>query len=209
MCRGSELQAAGCHGRDAPTRRGCVQAVRWGPQPRPPRCWCGSAAAASRRWEAPDEPDELDGLALGPGHSRSGRLVTLQAYRFALDPTPAQARELRSNCGAARVAFNWGLAHVKAVAGQRAAEATYGIAGQDLTPSVSWSFYSLRKEWNAAKGEYAPWWSECSKEAFSTGVARLAQALENWDKSRTGRRGGAPDRKSTRLNSSYANISYG
>jgi Helix-turn-helix domain len=47
--------------------------------------------------------------------------MTLLAYRFALDPTPAQARALRSNAGAARVAFNWGLARVKANLGQREA----------------------------------------------------------------------------------------
>jgi putative transposase len=33
----------------------------------------------------------------------------LQAYRFALDPTPRQQRALASHCGAARVAYNWGL----------------------------------------------------------------------------------------------------
>ena len=117
--------------------------------------------------------------------------MTLQAYRFALDPTPAQARELRSNAGAARVAFNWGLAHVKAVMDQRAAEATYGISEEDRTPSVSWSFYSLRKEWNAAKDGVAPWWPECSKEAFSTGLDRLARALKSWGESRSGKRKGA------------------
>ena len=36
------------------------------------------------------------------------------AYRLALDPTPAQERALWSHAGAARVAFNWGLARVKA-----------------------------------------------------------------------------------------------
>ncbi|WP_440105010.1 helix-turn-helix domain-containing protein, partial [Streptosporangium sp. H16] len=30
------------------------------------------------------------------------------AYRYALDPTPEQARLLASHCGAARFAFNWG-----------------------------------------------------------------------------------------------------
>jgi hypothetical protein len=30
----------------------------------------------------------------------------LRAYRFALDPTPAQTRVLASHCGAARKAFN-------------------------------------------------------------------------------------------------------
>ncbi len=82
--------------------------------------------------------------------------MTLLAYRFALDPTPAQGRALRSHAGAGRVAFNWGLARVKAVMDQRAAEATYGITGDDLTPAISWSLYALRKNWNAAKDTVAP-----------------------------------------------------
>ena len=116
----------------------------------------------------------------------------LQAYRFALDPTPAQVRVLRSHCGAARVGFNWGLAHVKVVMGQREAEATYGISKEDLTPAVSWSLYSLRKDWNAAKGEVAPLWPQCSKEAFNTGLDGLARSLKNWGDSRSGKRKGAP-----------------
>ena len=106
--------------------------------------------------------------------------MTLLAYRFALDPTPAQERALRSHAGAARVAFNWGLARVKAVMDQRAAEATYGITSGDLAPSISWSLYALRKDWNAAKEKAAPWWAQCSKEAFSTGLDQLARALKNW-----------------------------
>jgi putative transposase len=118
--------------------------------------------------------------------------VTLLAYRFALDPTPAQERALRSHAGAARAAFNWGLARVKAVMDQRAAEATYGLAGDDLTPSLSWSLYSLRKDWNTTKDEVAPWWGECSKEAFNTGLDQLARALKNWGDSRKGKRKGKP-----------------
>jgi IS605 OrfB family transposase len=118
--------------------------------------------------------------------------MTLLAYRFALDPAPAQERALRSHAGAARVAFNWGLARVRAVMAQRAAEATYGLAGDDLTPPASWSLYSLRKDWNAAKGTVAPWWAECSKEAFNTGLDQLARALKNWGDSRKGKRKGKP-----------------
>jgi len=81
--------------------------------------------------------------------------VTLLAYRYALDPTPAQERNLRSHAGAARVAFNWGLARVKANLGQREAEKSYGLSGDALTPSVSWSLYSLRKDWNAVKDQVA------------------------------------------------------
>lgn len=118
--------------------------------------------------------------------------MTLLAYRFALDPTPAQERALRSHAGAARVAFNWGLARVKANLAQREAERSYGIAEADLTPSVSWSLYSLRKDWNAAKDQAAPWWGECSKEAFNTGLDQLARALKNWGDSRKGKRKGRP-----------------
>jgi len=118
--------------------------------------------------------------------------MTMLAYRFALDPTPAQERALRSHAGAVRVAFNWGLARVKANLGQREAEKSYGITRDDLTPPVSWSLYSLRKDWNAAKGDVAPWWGECSKEAFNTGLDQLARALKNWGDSRkAGRKGRA------------------
>jgi putative transposase len=118
--------------------------------------------------------------------------MTLLAYRYALDPTPAQERALRSHAGAARVAFNWGLARVKANLAQREAERSYGITGAEMTPAVSWSLYSLRKDWNAAKDAVAPWWRECSKEAFNTGLDQLARALKNWGDSRKGKRKGKP-----------------
>ena len=116
--------------------------------------------------------------------------MTILAYRFALDPTHAQERALRSHAGAARVAFNWGLARVKVNLAQREAEKSYGVSGDGLTPSLSWSLYSLRKDWNAAKAEVAPWWGECSKEAFNTGLDQLARALKNWGDSRNGKRKG-------------------
>jgi putative transposase len=90
------------------------------------------------------------------------------------------------------VAFNWGLARVKANLSQREAEKSYGITGDDLTPPVSWSLYSLRKAWNTAKDTMAPWWRECSKEAFNTGLDALARALKNWGDSRRGKLKGRP-----------------
>lgn len=59
----------------------------------------------------------------------------MQAYRYALDPTPAKERALRSHAGAARFAHNHMLARVKAVLDQRAAERTYGVAEDDMTPA--------------------------------------------------------------------------
>ncbi|MGC5018445.1 IS607 family element RNA-guided endonuclease TnpB [Micromonospora sp. DT47] len=117
---------------------------------------------------------------------------TIQAYRFALDLTPAQERAVLAHAGAARVAHNWALAHVKAVMDQRAAERSYGIDAANLTPAVGWSLPALRKAWNEAKATVAPWWKECSKEAYNTGLDTLARALQNWSDSRCGGRAGRP-----------------
>ncbi|TQN32154.1 putative transposase [Haloactinospora alba] len=113
-----------------------------------------------------------------------------QAYLFALEPTPEQAQALSSHCGAARFAYNWGLAAVKANLDQRTAERTYGLTETELTPALNWSAYGLRKQWNAAKHEAAPWWGENSKEAYASGLANLSAALKNWNASRTGKRAG-------------------
>jgi IS605 OrfB family transposase len=102
---------------------------------------------------------------------------TIQAYRFVLDLAPAQERRVLAHAGAARVAYNWSLARVKAVMEQRGAERTYGLTDEQLTPSVSWSLPALRRTWNSAKAEVAPWWPECSKEAFNTGLAQPASTV--------------------------------
>jgi putative transposase len=117
---------------------------------------------------------------------------TIQAYRFALDLTPAQQRQVLAHAGAARVAHNWALARVKAVLGQRTAERSYGIPDALLTENVSWSLPALRKAWNTAKPQAAPWWTEVSKEAFNTGLDALARGLKNWADSRKGARAGRP-----------------
>jgi putative transposase len=114
-----------------------------------------------------------------------------QAYRFALDPTPAQVSMLESHCGAARFAFNEMLSVVKANMDQRSAERSYGITGEQLTPAQGWSLAKLRKTWNARKSDVAPWWQDNSKEAYNSGLDGLARALENWLTSRSGERAGA------------------
>lgn len=114
----------------------------------------------------------------------------IRAYLFALDPTSAQQERFRSHCGAQRYAYNFGLALVKANLDQRAAERSYGIGEDQLAPVVSWSAYSLRRAWNAAKQDAAPWWADNSKEAYSSGLANLASALGNWSASKGGTRVG-------------------
>ena len=121
---------------------------------------------------------------------------TAQAYQFALDPTPAQAQALDSHAGGARFAYNTMLAVVKANLDQRSAERSYGIAGDDLTASIGWSFQSLRNEFNRRKHRVAirddgtPWWPENSKEVYANGCRNLSEALSNWAASRKGTRRG-------------------
>ena len=100
----------------------------------------------------------------------------IEAVKVALDPTPRQARMLLSHAGAARFAYNAGLAHAK---GQLEAEER-----PDL------SHYALRRWWNASKDVLAPWWAENSKEAYSYGLECLSRALRSFLDSRRGRRKG-------------------
>ena len=107
----------------------------------------------------------------------------LEAVRVALDPTPRQERLLESHAGAARFAYNAGLAHVKAMLGRQ--------------EKPEWSYYALRRWWNANKDALAvsmetgkPWWPENSKESYNSGLESLADALRNFSKSRKGRRKG-------------------
>jgi putative transposase len=110
-------------------------------------------------------------------------MLVTQAYRYALDPTPRQQGTLASHCGAARRAHNWALDLVKQRLNQRA-------AGHEV--EVPWTLPALRREWNRAKDQVAPWWRENSKEAYSSGLDALARGLKNWVDSKHGRRKGGP-----------------
>ena len=120
----------------------------------------------------------------------------VQAYRFALDPTPAQEKILLSHAGGARFAYNAMLAAVRANLDQRHAEKSYGIADSDLIPCMSWSFQSLRNDWNRRKHSVAvdadgtPWWPQNSKEVYANACRALAEALANWGASKKGTRRG-------------------
>jgi IS605 OrfB family transposase len=65
---------------------------------------------------------------------------------------------------------------------------------------VPWTLPALRREWNRAKHQVAPWWQANSKEAYSSGLDALARALANWSDSKHGKRKGPrvgfPRRKS-------------
>ena len=90
---------------------------------------------------------------------------------------------MASHAGAARFAYNAGLAHVK--------------EALENGETPKWSHYALRRWWNENKDELAVnkttgevWWSQNSKESYSGGLRSLAQGLSNWSKSRKGQRKG-------------------
>src|SRR6185437_1308942 len=106
-----------------------------------------------------------------------------RAYRFALAPSPAQERMLRSHAGAARFAWNWGLARCKE---RYAAERKWYSAAE------------LHKLWNAEK-KASPdlaWWAENSKCAYQEAFRNLERALGDFVKSRKGLRKGRKVSKS-------------
>jgi putative transposase len=126
-------------------------------------------------------------------------VLAYQAYRFELDPSSRVHSGLSSHAGASRFAFNWGLALVKERLERRdqirAAAYKELLSDQEAealarTVSVPWTLPALRKEWNWAKAEVAPWWGENSKEAYNAGLDALARALEGFFKAKAGERAG-------------------
>ena len=124
----------------------------------------------------------------------TGWAVTAAKFEVEWPTDPDRSRLIRSHFGARRKAFNWGLAQVKADLDARSADPSH--------QSVGWDLGSLRTVWNRAKHSVAPWWADNSKEAYSSGLADLARALDNWKGSkngnRDGRRVGFPRFKSAR-----------
>jgi putative transposase len=110
-----------------------------------------------------------------------------QAYRFALDPAPAQERMLWSHAGAARFAWNWGLAKCRE---RYAAEGKW------------YSAVDMHKLWTAEKkaDPALAWWTENSKCAYQEAYRDLDRAPRDFTKSgqgqRKGRRIGSRDSRS-------------
>jgi transposase len=96
----------------------------------------------------------------------------VQAFRFELDPNCATRVALAKHVGAARFAYNWGLA--------RCLEALE--RGERIPSAVD-----LHKEWNRWKREHAPWWVEVSKCAPQEAFRDLEQAIRRWRKRLAGR----------------------
>jgi len=106
-----------------------------------------------------------------------------RGWRFEVETTtPEQKALIYQHFGARRFTYNWALAQVKANLAARSADPT--------ALALAWNLPTIRREWNQAKATVAPWWPECSKEAFASGIADCVEALRNWSDSRHGRRAG-------------------
>ncbi len=134
---------------------------------------------------------------------------------FTLDVSPAQDQMLRNYCGAARFGYNWVLDQATENLATRSAEREAGVAEDRLTPAMSWSAYSFRKQFNAEKTDAAPWAGEVAKHCFDTGISQSADALKNWSLSRKGERAGArmgfpkfKSRKTAKLSVSFVELNH-
>lgn len=101
----------------------------------------------------------------------------MRAYCFTLDCTPRDRRGCQSHAGAARFAWNWGLAKCKE---------RYEAEGK------WYSAPELQRLWNAEKkaDPCLAWWSENSKCAYQEAFRDLERALRDFIKSRKGQRKG-------------------
>jgi putative transposase len=96
--------------------------------------------------------------------------VVNQAYKFALDPSPAQERACNSHVGASRYVYNYLLGCVKDTLELRKAEETSGVAKSELTPYFPTSHYALRKQWNTVKDVVAPGGEKTLKKPTRMGL---------------------------------------
>jgi putative transposase len=114
----------------------------------------------------------------------------IQAFCFALDPTPDQSALIARYFGARRFASNWALATIKNDID------LYHDTGESTTKP---SFYGMRKQWNVEKNTVCvngatgeAWWSDISKEVFADGVRGATDAYWRWQNSRSGKIAGKP-----------------
>jgi putative transposase len=114
-----------------------------------------------------------------------------QGFRVELNPTAQQRVRLGQHAGLSRVVENFCLALVKAALDQRAAERTYGVPEEHLTP-VPWSAPALEKAWRVAHPRLFPWFVEAGLSSrVPKEACRVRSAgLKNWADSRRGARRG-------------------
>jgi putative transposase len=114
----------------------------------------------------------LDRVGLRPERTI---VIVLQAFRYELDPNNTQRWALASHAGAARYAWNWGLARVKEALDVRQAEIASGAAPGTRIPDAM----TLSRSWNVWKRQpgNCSWWAANSKCAYQAAFRDLDRAL--------------------------------
>ncbi|NNN08688.1 MAG: transposase, partial [Acidimicrobiaceae bacterium] len=104
-----------------------------------------------------------------------------QAYRYAIDPTPEQAAQLRSHIGGARFCYNALLGLVKENWDHNRARKEVGevVARSDY---LGTSQLDLQKLWYEKRDELAPWWDANASSTYNYAHVHLARAFTNWKK---------------------------
>ena len=117
--------------------------------------------------------------------------VIVRPYRFALKPTAIQERKLHQHTGGSRFVYNHLIAKWRDDIHTRTEEKERGVPENELTPfSFKMSAYDMRNHWNHVKRECAPWYSEVSKDIGEDAARRAHNSIENWYKSKSGKRKG-------------------
>lgn len=103
--------------------------------------------------------------------------MNYSGIKIALDPSPKQQRQLNREAGAARFAYNWTIDFVS--------------EAYENDPNYRVNFFEIRKTFNALKPILAPWWKECSSQAFANGIRDAVRSFSNFFSSLCGSRKGA------------------
>lgn len=130
----------------------------------------------------------------------------LKAFRYALDPTPAQVEILRRCAGNARLAFNFALAMKKDAHQHWRDEVdtliTTGLSEKDARarlkgtikvpnkPDVYKAFQHLRGDETQGIDGIAPWHAQIPTHVFQSAFQDADRAWKNWLDSYTGKRAG-------------------
>lgn len=96
----------------------------------------------------------------------------IRAHKIRLNPTPEQETYFRKAAGIARFTYNWGLAEWQ----------------RQYSEGLNTNAASLKKQFNAIKGEQFPFTGEVLRDASNTGFEKLGKAFKNFFDSVTGKR---------------------
>jgi putative transposase len=100
------------------------------------------------------------------------------AVRVRLDVKDVQAGMLLGAAGARRFAHNWAVGQFKANADRWAAEGSYDIPKADRVRPLT--YFTLTKQWTAAKPTVGPWAGDHSTWAFLYGIQAAANAHQSF-----------------------------